>query len=55
MAPESRSRSDDAAAGIGLRLRGCAALSRRRGAQLVAQGGRTLSSKFCGESSASYT
>ena len=28
---DSRTRSDDAGAGIGLRRRGCAALSRRRG------------------------
>ena len=37
-----RTRSDDAGAQIGLRRRGCAALSRTRGTQLVAQGGRTL-------------
>ena len=36
-----RTRSDDAGAQIGLRRRGCAALSRTRGTQLVAQGGRT--------------
>ena len=39
---DSRTRSDDAGAGIGLRQRGCAALSRTQGTQLVAQGGRTL-------------
>jgi hypothetical protein len=37
-----RTRSDDAGAQIGLRRRGCAALSRTRVTQLVAQGGRTL-------------
>ena len=51
---DSRIRSDDAAAGIGLRRRGCAALSRRRGAQLVAQGGRTLFNLLWSKS-ASYT
>ena len=51
---DSRTRSDDAAAGIGLRRRGCAALSRRRGAQLVAQGGRTLFNVLSSKS-ASYT
>jgi hypothetical protein len=38
---DSRTRSDDAGARIGLRRRGCAALSRSRATQLVAQGGRT--------------
>ena len=41
-----RTQNDDAGARIGLRRRGCAALSRRRGAQLVAQGGRTLFKVF---------
>ena len=40
--------------GIGLRLRGCAALSRTRGTQLVAQGGRTLFNLLSSKS-ASYT
>ena len=51
---DSRSRSDDAGAGIGLRRRGCAALSRRRCTQLVAQGGRTLF-QLLRRKSASYT
>ena len=37
-----RTRSDDAGAQIGLRRRGCAALSRSRVNSVVAQGGRTL-------------
>ena len=49
-----RTRSDDAGARIGLRRRGCAALSRTRGTQLVAQGGRTLL-KVLSSKSASYT
>ena len=51
---DSRTRSDDAGAGIGLRQRGCAALSCRRGTQLVAQGGRTLFNLLWSKS-ASYT
>ena len=51
---DSRTRSDDAGAGIGLRRRGCAALSCRRGTQLVAQGGRTLF-KVLSSKSAYYT
>ena len=40
---DSRTRSDDAGAGIGLRRRGCAALSRTRVNSVVAQGdGRVL-------------
>ena len=39
---DSRTRSDDVGAGIGLRRRGCAALSRSQATQLVAQGGWTL-------------
>ena len=38
---DSRTRNDDAAAGIGLRRRGCAALSRTWVNSIVAQGGRT--------------
>ena len=51
---DSCTRSDDAGAGIGLRRRGCAALSRRSGTQLVAQGGRTLF-KVLSSNSAYYT
>ena len=51
---DSRTRSDDAGARIGLRRRGCAALSRTRGTQLVAQGGRTLFNLLSSKS-ASYT
>ena len=45
-----RTQNDDAGARIGLRRRGCAALSRRRDAQLVAQGGRTLLKVFWSKS-----
>ena len=51
---DSRTRSDDAGAGIGLRRRGCAALSRTQVTQLVAQGGRTLF-KVLSSKSAYYT
>ena len=51
---DSCTRRNDAGAGIGLRRRGCAALSRTRGTQLVAQGGRTLLKVFWSKS-ASYT
>ena len=51
---DSRTRSDDAGAGIGLRRRGCAALSRTQVTQLVAQGGRTLFNLFWSKS-AYYT
>ena len=51
---DSRTRSDDAGAAIGLRRRGCAALSRRRDARGVAQGGRTLFNLLSSKS-ASYT
>ena len=51
---DSCTRSDDAGAGIGLRRRGCAALSRRRCARVVAQGGRTLFNLLSSKS-ASYT
>ena len=49
-----RTRSDDAGARIGLRRRGCAALSCTRVTQLVAQGGRTLF-KVLSSKSAYYT
>ena len=49
-----RTRNDDAGARIGLRRRGCAALSRTQVTQLVAQGGRTLL-KVLSSKSASYT
>ena len=51
---DSRTRSDDAGARIGLRRRGCAALSCTRVTQLVAQGGRTLF-KVLRRKSAYYT
>ena len=51
---DSRTRNDDAGARIGLRRRGCAALSRKQVTQLVAQGGRTLF-KVLSSKSASYT
>ena len=51
---DSCTRSDDAGAGIGLRRRGCAALSRMRCARVVAQGGRTLF-KVLSSKSAYYT
>ena len=51
---DSRTRSDDAGAGIGLRRRGCAALSRTQVTQLVAQGGRTRFNLFWSKS-AYYT
>ena len=51
---DSRSRNDDAGARIGLRRRGCAALSRTQVTQLVAQGGRTLF-KVLSSKSAYYT
>ena len=51
---DSRTRSDDAGARIGLRRRGCAALSRTRVDRVVAQGGRTLL-KVLSSKSASYT
>ena len=51
---DSRTRSDDAGAGIGLRRRGCAALSRTRVNSVVAQGGRTLFNVLWSKS-ASYT
>ena len=49
-----RTRSDDAGARIGLRRRGCAALSRTQVTQLVAQGGRTRFN-LLRRKSASYT
>ena len=49
-----RTRNDDAGARIGLRRRGCAALSRTRVDRVVAQGGRTLLKVFWSKS-ASYT
>ena len=49
-----RTRSDDAGARIGLRRRGCAALSCTRVTQLVAQGRRTLF-KVLRRKSAYYT
>ena len=49
-----RTQNDDAGARISLRRRGCAALSRSRATQLVAQGGRTLF-KVLSSKSASYT
>ena len=51
---ELRTRNDDAGARIGLRRRGCAALSRTRVDRVVAQGGRTLLKVFWSKS-ASYT
>ena len=51
---DSRTRSDDAGAGIGLQRQGCAALSRTRDDRVVAQGGRTLF-KVLSSKSAYYT
>ena len=51
---DSRTRSDDVGARIGLRRRGCAALSRTRVNSVVAQGGRTLFN-LLRRKSASYT